>query len=78
MLRSFTKQNLDENLITLENNVSFNAYGIIGLRQERGIFRKKKISLTQLAFKKGISDIFDQLTNLEKLTGLYKPEDAGY
>ncbi|NBV06127.1 MAG: ankyrin repeat domain-containing protein [Proteobacteria bacterium] len=76
MLRSFTKQNLDENLITLENNVSFNAYGILGLRQEHGIFSKEKISLTQLAFKKGISDIFDQLTNLEKLTGLYKPDTS--
>ncbi|MDX2083460.1 MAG: ankyrin repeat domain-containing protein [Rickettsiales bacterium] len=71
-IRSFNKQSLTQDLIKVEDGISFNAYGILNLRKKTGIFNKEKLSLAQVANKNDNEALFDDLGFLEKTIGLYK------
>lgn len=69
MIKSFSAQNLAEAKINLENGVSFNAYGILGLNRKVGFFKKENLSLMQLANKNGEEKLSKSLMSLAKLAG---------
>jgi ankyrin repeat protein len=72
VIKSFAKENLASDRIKLENDVSFNAYGILNIRQKAGIFSKEKINLITAAENSGNDALVSALEVLEKLTLLQK------
>ncbi len=69
IIKQFTKDNLDEMKITLSDGVTFNAYGILSLKHQVGIFRKTSQTLTEFLTSKEETDLNRALINLKVLIG---------
>ncbi len=72
VLKNFTKQDVHEAKIILAEGVSFNGYGVFNLKQEVGIFSKRRMTLSKVVEEKKSHDLSDALHALEKTIGLYK------
>lgn len=67
MLAEFKKENLGEAKIILSPDVSFNAYGILALQHEIGLFKKVPKTLKEFCGENKITDVFQALAKLEVL-----------
>lgn len=72
MIKNFTRENLSEGKIILENSVVFNAYGILSVKQKVGMIKKEILSLAQVAKKNGDENLANDLELLRKTAGLDK------
>ncbi len=67
VIKSFTKETLSQEKIILENDIRFNAYGILGIKQKIGIIKKEILSLEQVAEKNGDDNLMKALELLRKI-----------
>ena len=69
ILKQFNKDNLGEMKITLSDGVIFNAYGLLSLKHQVGIFKKTSQTLTEFLIANEENDLNRALSNLKVLVG---------
>jgi len=67
VIKDFKSDNLYQPKIILAGNATLNAYGILNVKCEIGLFSKEKMGLTQLAEKKGLLELVAALKALAQL-----------
>ena len=72
ILKSFNPENFSEGIITLENGVALNAYGILNVKQKIGLFKKESLNLQQVAERNKNKSFSEALDLLKIATGLNK------
>ena len=71
-LKEYNRENLDEMKLIFPDGVKFNAYGILNLNKEVGLFKKVNKSLVEFLEESGVDNLSGELRDLEKLVGSKK------
>jgi len=69
-IKGFDEKNLHQKKIILSNNIALNAYGMLALTANIGLFVKSKKSLKGFCLENGLFKLSEELTRLEKVVGL--------
>jgi hypothetical protein len=68
-IKEYNRKNLSEMKLIFSDGVKLNAYGILNLNKEFGLFKKVNKSLVEFLKESGVDNLSDALHDLEKLVG---------